>query len=221
MTNNIKNKISKITLIIMFFSLILNFLLLTSTPLFESFFIGHLAKSTIPANYSEKYYNSNYYITIYKYYHVKGRTINNSSFDFIINNTGSNIEFYEPIFKSLYNKKGIRQEKDKRYVRLEIPEIRPNEEFDIRIYTKTKPDISAKEVMSNGKVVDINFKETIRIPIYFLIAIIFAFFIFSAILCYRTNKIIQDEKERVIKERNDLQNIIMEGKRLTSGGTKK
>ena len=213
---NNKVTINKISLFVSIMLAISTFMLLAGTPLFEPFFYGKLAETVIFSNFTEKLNRNNYYSSTFKYKHIDGKSIHNVSIDFQINNSGSIIDVYEPYFKTLWSKNNIKQEKGQRYVRLEIPEIRPNDEFDIRIYSKTKPDIKSSIVMKDGKLVNQEAIESVRNPVYWIIAFIVGFFIFSLIIWYWTIKKLQLEKERIIGERDALQNIVLAGDRLTS-----
>jgi Na+(H+)/acetate symporter ActP len=59
--------------------------------------------------------------------------------------------------------------------------------------------------------------EPIRNPVYWAIAFIILFYIFSLFLCYLTLRKLKLEKERIIGERNALQEIVLGKARLTSG----
>jgi len=214
---NNKSTINRISLFLNVLLVVSTVMLITGTPLIEPFFYGRLMEAIISSDYAEKVNKNSYYSTIFKYKHIKGKSIHNATVDFQIINTGSMINLYEPFFKTLWSKNNIKQEKDDRHLRLEIPEIRPNDEFDIRLYSKVKADIKSTIVMRDGVLVNQEV-EVIRNPVFWIILLIISFFAFCSAIWYWTIHKLHLEKERIIGERNALQQIVLSKDRLTSKG---
>jgi len=219
--DNINIKINKISLFINIFLAIIAALSLFSSTMFEYFYQGQIEEVYLPPKYPEKHQNQKYYVHIFRYKHIKGNPVQDSSFEFRVMNTGSDIDDYEPFFKTLFSKNSIENIKDKKFVKLDIPLIRPNDEFDVALYTKNNADIRSIVVMKNGRLVNMDGKIWLKSTSIWISLLLGGFFSLLIVYYKRTLKILEDEKIRIIGERNALQQIILSGQRLSVNKRKK
>jgi hypothetical protein len=186
---------------------------LTSTPLFNYFFQGKLREEAYSSSYQESIKGRPYYVTKYDYHHFTGNSIQNTTIEFRVDNSGSEIDIYEPIFKTLINK-NITQIRGRNFVKIEIPLIRLHDEFAIVLYSSNRAQISSKVVMENGRLGDRDeyfYNSTTFWIISLLICYIFLFHLYY-------KKILNGQEmeiERIIGERNALQQVILKGDRLS------
>jgi len=220
-SDQFKTRINKITLFTLIFSIIFNILQVSSSPIFKNFFKGKIDEYILKPTFPEKYRNNSYYLTVFKYKHISGDPIHKITLSFLVKNTGASIDVYEPYFKTLYNKQSIKQEKDKNYLKIEIDEIRPNDEFDVKLYSKQLSDISSSIIMEDGSCVNSGNDTFIRKPVYWIAILIIAFFGFFLISFRRSIKILENEKHRIIGERDALQKMLLHGEKLSSRSDEK
>lgn len=214
-------RINKISLFLNILLIIITGMAIFSSAIYDYFFQGHLEETVLTPRYPEKYHNKTLYVYTYKYKHLKGNSINDSSFVFRVMNTGSEIIEYDPYFKTLFNTKGILQIQDKNFVKLEIPLIRPGDEFDINIFTQNIANLQSTVVMKNGRLSSTDSNIWLQSPTLWIVLLMSGFFLLIIIYYKRTFDIINEEKQRIIGERNALQQIILGGERKSAKRRKK
>lgn len=219
MTDEEKNftvKINKVSLLLNIILVVSTVLTLSSSRIFDYFFMGNLEETKLFSSFPESYKGRPYYEHVFKYKHTNGKPILNTTIDFYVENSGSVIDFYEPRFKSLFNSKSIIQIKDQNRLKIEILEIRPGDEFDFFIYTKDRAKILSSIVTKNGRINRGEEHYLIKNPTVLLVLLMVGYGFLSHYFYGRSLKIVEKEKMRIIGERDALQNIILAGNRMSS-----
>jgi len=212
-----KVKLNKISLFLNILLTIFAAISITSTPIFNYFFQGELSETLNFPTYKEKFKGENYYVYIFKYKQTGGNPIESTTIRYDIENSGSEIDYFIPFYKSLYRKNNINAVQSKKNVVLDIGLIRPNDEFDFWIYTKNRAKLNSRIIMKNGRLSNSRTGQMVRNPAIWIISLLILYFIFTQISCRKTVKILEEEKQRIIVERNNLQNLYLKGNRLTTG----
>lgn len=212
--NNPKTRINRLSLGLNVILVALTVFLAADSVVFESLFYGVLSDDVRQSTFQQDVNGSPMYPSIFRYEHLRGRAIDDVSIVYRVQNTGAVIDVFELDLGSLPPGTATTNRLDDSTARVDISAVRPNEQFEVRIYTRNRADIEPTVVMSNGH---LDSESTgISIGAVFIIVLIVIPFLIGTVFYHLTMRSLRRENERVIAERNALQEMYLSGKRRTT-----
>lgn len=211
-----KEKINKLSVFFNIVLLIISAIQMFDSRILEFVFQGHLNENVITSQYPQRYRGEYMYLTVLNYSHSAGRySIQDISITARVEDNGADLVDYAIDYKDTIPKTAVVEKiLDRRFFRIEINKLRPNDTFDILLYTRQPAKIATTVRQASGSFG--GEQSPVRWPALWIIALLTLTFATNAILCRRILNRETAEKNRVIEERNKLQDLLLEGQRKST-----